>query len=69
VGVEVLSVQPQSRGARAGIQQGDLITVAGGQPGPSPAQLTRAFTSLPAGGSLLVALTRGTERRVVAIAK
>jgi hypothetical protein len=69
VGVEVLSVQPRSRGARAGIQQGDLITVAGGQPVPSPAQLTRAFTSLPAGGSLLVALTRGSERRVVAIAK
>jgi hypothetical protein len=69
VGVEVLSVQPRSRGARAGLQQGDLITVAGGQATPSPAQVTRSFTSLPPGGSLIVALTRGSEHRVIAIEK
>jgi hypothetical protein len=69
VGVEVLSVEPRSRGARAGIQQGDLITVAGGQPSPSSAQFTRLFGSLPQGGSVVVALTRGNERRVIAIEK
>jgi S1-C subfamily serine protease len=69
VGVEVLSVQPRSRGARAGIQPGDLITVAGGQPSPSSAQLTRVFTALPQGASMVVALTRGNERRVMAIEK
>lgn len=68
-GVEVLAVQPRSLGARAGIQSGDLITVAAGEPLTSPAQLTRLFRSLPTGGSLLVALTRGNERRVIAITK
>ena len=69
VGVEVLSVQPGSRGARAGIQPGDLITVAGGEPSPSSAQLTRFFAALPQGESVVVALTRGNERRVAAIEK
>jgi serine protease DegQ len=69
VGVEVLSVQPRSRSARAGIQQGDLITVAGGHSSPSSAQFTELFVSLPQGGSLVVALTRGNERHVIAIEK
>jgi hypothetical protein len=69
VGVEVLSVQPRSRGARAGIAPGDRITVAGGRPSPTPAQLTRLFASLPQGESILVAVARGGERRVMAIEK
>jgi membrane-associated protease RseP (regulator of RpoE activity) len=69
IGAQVQEVQPRSRADRAAIQQGDVITVAGGQPLPTPAQVTRAFASLPEGGSLLVALTRGSEHRVVAIAK
>jgi hypothetical protein len=69
VGAEVVSVQPGSRAARAGIRPGDVITVLDGEPSPTPAQLTRAFTALPERGSLLVAVARGTERHVVAIAK
>ena len=69
VGVEVLSVQPRSRASRAAIRRGDVITVAGGQPSPTPAQVTRAFTSLPEGGSLLVAIASGSEHRVVVIEK
>jgi hypothetical protein len=69
VGAEVLSVEPRSRAARAAIRQGDVITVAGGQPSPTPAQLMRAFTSLPDGGSLLIAITRESEHRVVVIEK
>ena len=69
VGAEVLSVQPRSRAARAGIQHGDRITAVAGQPSPTPALLTRLFASLPAGGSLLVAITRGGEHRVAAIEK
>jgi S1-C subfamily serine protease len=68
-GVEVLAVQPRSRGARAGIQQGDVIIVAGGRQAPSPAQFAQLFRSLPQGRSLVVALTRGDEHRVVAIGK
>ena len=53
VGAEVLSVQPRSRAARAAIRQGDVITVAAGQPSPTPAEVMRAFTSLPEGGFAL----------------
>jgi hypothetical protein len=68
-GVEVLGVQPRSRAARAGIQEGDVITVAAGQASPTSAQLTRLFTSLPEGAAFLVAITRGNDNRVIAIAK
>jgi len=68
-GVEVLAVQPRSRAARAGIQEGDVITMAGGQASPTSAQVARLFTSLPEGASLLVAITRGNDSRVIAIEK
>jgi hypothetical protein len=69
VGAEVLSVQPRSRAERAAIRQGDVITAAGGQSSPTPAQVMRAFTLLPDGGSLLVAVASGDEHRVVVIEK
>ena len=69
VGAEVLSVHPRSRAARAAIRQGDVITVAGGQPSPTPAQVMRAFASLPEGGALLVAIASGSDSRVVVIEK
>lgn len=69
VGAEVLSVQPGSRAARADIRQGDIITVAAGQTSPSPAQVTRAFALLPERGALLLAITRGSDHRVIAIEK
>jgi hypothetical protein len=69
VGVEVMSVQPQSSAARAGIRTGDVITVAGGQPAPTSASMTRAFASLPPGGSLLIAVMREQKPLVMAIEK
>ena len=69
VGTEVLSVAPRSRAARAGMREGDVVTVIAGRPMPTPAQVMRTFASLPAGESILVALTRGTEHHVVAIEK
>jgi hypothetical protein len=69
VGAEVLSVQPRSRAARAEIRQGDVITVVGGRPSPTPAQVMSAFASLPKHGSLLVAIASGNEHRVVVIQK
>jgi hypothetical protein len=69
VGAEVLSVQPHSRAARAALREGDVVTVVAGQSAPTPAQIMRAFASLPSGGSLLVAITRGEEHRVVVIEK
>lgn len=69
VGAEVLSVQPRSSAERAAIREADIITVAGGRMSPTPAEVMRAFTSLPEGGSLVVAIARGTEHRVFVIEK
>jgi hypothetical protein len=69
VGAEVLSVRSWSRGARATILPGDVITVAGQQTAPPPTQVARLFEALPERGTLLVAITRGREHRVVVIEK
>jgi hypothetical protein len=69
VGAEVLSVQPRSRAARAGIRPRDVITVASGQPSPTPAQIMRADAALPEKGSMLMAIARGTERLVAVVEK
>ena len=69
VGTEVLSVQAGSRAAHAGIVPGDIITVIGGEEIPTPVELLRVYAATPEGGFLLAAITRGNERRVVAIQK
>lgn len=69
VGVEVLGVDPRSRADRAGIRQGDLITVVGRQKVPTAAQVTQLFDTLPRADKLLIALTRGDEHHVVVLEK
>lgn len=68
-GAEVTLVHAASVAGRAGIAVGDVITRVGTLAAPGPAQVTRAFDALPSGGALLVAITRGTEHLVVALAK
>jgi S1-C subfamily serine protease len=69
VGAEVTLVHAASAGDRAGIAVGDVITRVGALAAPGPAQVTRAYEALPAGGALLVAVSRGTEHLVLALAK
>lgn len=69
VGAEVLQVLPRSAGAQAGIRVGDIITTAGDLQEPPAAQIPRLFAAASKGGSLVVALTRGQDHRVVAIRK
>lgn len=69
VGAEVLHVLPRSAAARAGIQAGDVITKAADVESPSSAHITRLFNAKSTGASLVVALTRGQDHRVLAIAK
>ena len=69
VGAEVVAVQPGSSADSAGIRQGDTITVISGLPSPTRAQILRAFSSLPDGGSAPVAFTRGDDRHVTVIRK
>ena len=69
VGSEVTGVQSGSSAGRAGIQVGDVITVAAGQTTPTPAHITRAFDALPAKGTLLLAVTRDAAHRVLVLQK
>jgi hypothetical protein len=69
VGAEVVQVLPRSAGGRAGIRVGDIITTAGDVENPSAAQIPRLFATASKGGSLVVALTRDQDHRVVAIRK
>jgi hypothetical protein len=68
-GAEVLAVAPRSRAHRAGIQDGDLITVIGSQKTPTAAQVARVFDDAKPGEKLLVAVTRGDDHHVFVIEK
>jgi S1-C subfamily serine protease len=69
IGSEVVEVQAGSRADRAGIREGDVITVVSGRPSPTRADVLRAFAALPDGGSSLVALTRGAAHHVTVVQK
>ena len=69
IGAEVVHVLPRSAAARAGIQAGDVITRAGDVDTPSAAHVSRLFVTESQGGSLVVALTRDQDHRVLAINK
>jgi S1-C subfamily serine protease len=61
--------EPRSAAARAALREGDTITFADGRLSPTPDQVMRAWSALPSGSSLLLAVSRSGERVVVAIEK
>ncbi len=67
IGSEVTRVEPATAAHRAGVQAGDVITLAGGVAAPTPAQIRSAFAADPEGQGVLLALTRGTSHRVVVV--
>lgn len=69
VGSEVVRVDPGSAAEAAGIERGDIITVAGTIDAPTPARIRLAFAATEATAPLLVALTRGTTHHVTALAR
>jgi S1-C subfamily serine protease len=68
-GSEVVSVEPGSAAARAGLAAGDLITQTGDQARPAPADIRRLFAQTAADGWLLVGVMRDDRRLVVALGK
>lgn len=67
VGVEVVSVARSSAADAAGLQPGDIITLAGAIEAPTPAQVRSAYSEIRAGEALLVAATRNRRGRVTAL--
>jgi membrane-associated protease RseP (regulator of RpoE activity) len=67
-GTIVLRVAAGSPAARAGLQPGDLITRIGDQATPSPRQVNLAFEAATPERPVVVAITRDTTHRILALA-
>ena len=66
-GAEVTGVETAAAGDRAGVMAGDVITLIGDVRTPTPAQVTRSFSSLGEGQGVLLGLTRGGSHLVIAL--
>lgn len=66
-GSEITSVEGGSAADLSGLRTGDVITLAGSAPAPTPAQVTRAFSTSSADSYVLLGVARADEHRVMAI--
>jgi S1-C subfamily serine protease len=69
VGSEILSVEPGSAAAHAGLMAGDIITAAGRTLEPTPDDLEDVFSRTRPGQSILLGITRNKTRDVVALSR
>jgi S1-C subfamily serine protease len=68
-GSRVLQVESDGAARRAGLKVGDLVTLAGEQSAPSPAQIRRAFETAPDGGVVLFGVMRDGSHRLVTLTR
>ncbi len=66
-GSEVVTVDPASSAAAAGLMAGDIVTSIGTVTAPAPAQVERAIRGIHQGGGLLVGIRRGEAHRLLVI--
>jgi S1-C subfamily serine protease len=66
-GAEIVRVEPDSAGDRAGLAAGDVINLAGETQSPNPRQVSRALAALRDGQRLLIVATRGSRHIVTAV--
>jgi S1-C subfamily serine protease len=69
VGAEVMRVAPGSIAASARLFPGDVITHLDGDAAPRGSRIAERFEALRAGGSILLGVRRGPDRRVLALEK
>ena len=67
IGAEVIRVERGSAADRAGLTVGDVITLVADVSAPTPAQVTRSFTSVPEGQRVMIAVTRGDAHHVTTL--
>lgn len=68
-GSDVVRVEPDSAAGRAGLMEGDVITMLDGAPHPRPDDVLRAFGHLHSGQWLLVAVDREGRHLMTAVGK
>jgi S1-C subfamily serine protease len=66
-GVLIRGVEDDSPAARAGLAQGDLIVAAAGRPVRDPDDLFDALQAAGAGGTIQLAVLRGTDERTIEV--
>jgi S1-C subfamily serine protease len=68
IGSEVVYVVPFAAAQRSGLEPGDVITLAGETPAPTPDQIRAAYGAQRTGrGGVLVTLVRGNTHRVIVL--
>ena len=67
LGSRITQVVPHTAGDRAGLQVGDVVTVAGDEVEPDPASVRRLFENAREGGAVVLAVRRGETRRLVVL--
>jgi S1-C subfamily serine protease len=66
-GAEVIRLQPGSAGQRAGLAEGDVITLFGEHLAPPPLRVTRSFAAMQEGQKVIVGVSRGDARFVTVV--
>ena len=69
LGSRITQVAPHSAGDRAGLQVGDIVTIAGDDVAPPPALVYRLFENAADGGAVVLAIRRGEIRRLVVLTR
>lgn len=67
LGSRITQVAAHTAGDRAGLQAGDIVTVAGDDVEPSPLLVRRLFDDAHAGGAILLTIRRGATYRLVVL--
>jgi len=69
LGSRITQVAAQTAGERAGLQVGDIVTIAGDDVEPSPSLVRRMFGETRAGGAVLLTIRRGDTYRLVVLTR
>ena len=69
LGSRITRVAPYTAADRAGLQAGDIVTMAGDDDAPTPASVRRAFDNAREGGAVMLAISRGESRRLVVLTR
>jgi S1-C subfamily serine protease len=67
LGSRITQVVAHTAGERAGLQVGDIVTIAGDDADPSPALVRRMFEEARAGGAVLLTIRSGDTYRLVVL--
>ncbi len=69
LGSRITQVAADTAADRAGLQGGDIVTIAGDEVEPPPSRVRRVFDEAPEGGAVMLAIRRGETHRLVVLTR